>query len=647
MNVQDIQNSTILIVDDQPKTVGALYEYLRLRGFTAYVIDNGERTLEFVGKYKPDIIIMDVLMPGMDGFEVCRRLKETRETKDIPVIFISAYTETIDKVKGFEAGGVDYVAKPFEHEEVLARIAAHLRLRHLQKDLQENNGRLQQEIEQRIQVEKALRESQEQFRTIFENAPVMINSYNETGVIQLWNKECERRLGYTREEIIAHHDPLSLFYPDHHIRDQIFANILKADGIFRESTVRRKDGAILIQLWANFRLPTGVIISVGHDITGRKQAEETLRESQEYARNIIESSLDMIITVDQERRIVEFNKAAQETFGYRKEEVEGKSIDMLYASPEESALVHQIMVEKTQSIREVSNRRKSGEVFPCLISASVLRDAQGELIGYMGISRDITELKKAQAELLAAHNELKQKNEQLGELNASKDKFFSIISHDLKNSFGALLGFAELITENIELYTKDKIKSLVSKMRSTAENLYALLENLLTWSRIQRGVIECSPQLLDLSHIMAHNIDLFVPEAERKEITLKNTIQEKTFVYADYSMVDTVIRNLISNALKFTSSGGSVNISSIEHDEHYQAISVSDTGVGIPEDILPKLLQIDTFYTHAGTAGEKGTGLGLILCKELVEQNSGRLWATSEVDRGTTFTFTLPKHPLG
>jgi len=528
----------------------------------------------------------------------------------------------------------------------VTRIAAHLRLRNLQKSLQENNRRLQQEVTQRIQAEEALRESEERFRTIFEHAPVMINAYDEQEGYQLWNTECEKRLGYTKNEIMASDEPLSLLYPDSQVRDRVIADIAKADGIFREYKVTNTEGLELVQLWANFRLPAGVTISVGHDITERKQAEEALLESQQYARNIIESSLNMIITVDSDRRIVEFNKAAEKAFGYKREEVVGKNINILYAVQEESFSIHQTMVEKQQSVREVFNKRKNGEVFPCLVLASTLRDARGEPIGYMGISRDITELKKAQAELMSAHNDLKEKNDQLQELNASKDKFFSIISHDLRGAFGALLGFAQLISGNIDAYSKDRVKTLVSRLRTCAERLYALLENLLTWSRLQRGVVECAPKVIDLFPIAKENIELFTTRAEQKQIILKSAIQEGTAVYADLVMVNTVMRNLLSNGLKFTSAGDSIHVSSTDHDEHFIAVTVADTGIGIPEDILPRLLRIDTQYTQAGTAGEQGTGLGLILCKELVEKNGGNLWVESKVDKGTTFTFTLPRQPL-
>jgi PAS domain S-box-containing protein len=222
--------------------------------------------------------------------------------------------------------------------------------------------------------------------------------------------------------------------------------------------------------------------------------EQALRESERYARNLIESSLNMIIAVDKDRRIVEFNKAAEEAFGYPREEVVGENVSILYADRQEASTIGQTMLEKTQSIREVYNKRKNGDVFPCLLSASTLRDTHGNVIGYMGISRDITQLKQAQTELLMAHNELKEKNTQLQELNASKDKFFSIISHDLRGSFGTLLGFAQLITENIDDYSKERVKGFVIRLRTSAERLYALLENLLTWSRIQRGVMKCLPR---------------------------------------------------------------------------------------------------------------------------------------------------------
>lgn len=241
--------------------------------------------------------------------------------------------------------------------------------------------------------------------------------------------------------------------------------------------------------------------------------------------------------------------------------------------------------------------------------------------------------------------ELEAQKLELAELNASKDKFFSIISHDLRSPFNALLGFAQILSENLERYTLEEVQQKVIYIRTAAERLYALLENLLTWSRMQRGAIEYDPEPLDLGEIAEDNVALFTPNAEQKQIRLHNSIQAQTFVYADYSMLNTVIRNLTSNALKFTSSGDHVTLSAMIREQQVE-IAVSDTGIGIPAAILPTLLRIDTHHTQVGTAGEKGTGLGLVLCKELVEKNGGQLWVESDAGKGSTFRFTLPRPPL-
>ncbi|GAK51221.1 response regulator receiver sensor signal transduction histidine kinase [Candidatus Moduliflexus flocculans] len=239
--------------------------------------------------------------------------------------------------------------------------------------------------------------------------------------------------------------------------------------------------------------------------------------------------------------------------------------------------------------------------------------------------------------------ELEAQKIELAELNASKDKFFSIISHDLRSPFNALLGFTQILSENLERYSLEDIRQKVEKIHTSAERLFALLENLLTWSRIQRGAIEYSPEVIDLWELAEDNIELFLPNAEHKQINLFHHIPKGMRVYADYSMINTVIRNLTSNALKFTSAGERVDLLARPYDEQWVEVAVADTGRGIPPEVLPKLLRIDAHHTTEGTGGEKGTGLGLILCRELVEKNGGTLWIESELGKGSTFRFTVPK----
>lgn len=251
------------------------------------------------------------------------------------------------------------------------------------------------------------------------------------------------------------------------------------------------------------------------------------------------------------------------------------------------------------------------------------------------------QVKVRTAELETQKIELEEKNRQLQEANGSKDKFFSIIAHDLKNPFSTLLGFTDLILENAEIYQPDELKQDVLNLQASAKKVYTLLNNLLTWSRIQRGVMKYTPILIDIGEIIQENIYLVTPKAEQKQIVLKTSVLEQTMVYADYDMVNTIIRNLLSNALKFTPPGGKISFSA-QQNGHMVEVTITDTGIGISEHALTQLFRIDAHYTRPGTDGEQGTGLGLILCKDLVEKNSGSVWAESRVGEGTTFTFTLP-----
>jgi two-component system sensor histidine kinase/response regulator len=382
MNIEELENSSILVVDDTPENLDVLIAYLIDYGFTILVAQSGMEAIELVEQSIPDIILLDVMMPpGIDGYETCKRLKNIEKAKNIPVIFMTALSNTLDKIKGFDIGGVDYITKPLHHAEVLARIKAHLTIRKLQQKVQAQNERLEKQ------------------------------------------------------------------------------------------------------------------------------------------------------------------------------------------------------------------------------------------------------------------------NEQLKEVNASKDKFFSIIAHDLRNPLQVLLGYSELIIMNIENHNKANISKYVELILKTAKNLYTLLENLLMWSKVQKGLMEHNPQHSYVKEIVEGNIILFSPNAEQKQITLTHSVESQIAVYVDKNMINAVVRNLISNALKFTEKGGSVRVTAVEDDELVQ-VSVNDTGVGISKENMQMLFRIDVTHKNVGTSGERGSGLGLILCKELVEKNNGAIWVESEVGKGTTFTFTLPKEPI-
>jgi signal transduction histidine kinase len=266
------------------------------------------------------------------------------------------------------------------------------------------------------------------------------------------------------------------------------------------------------------------------------------------------------------------------------------------------------------------------------------------------------------AQLYKLEKKLRQIEEErayeLAELNTSKDKFFSIVSHDLRDPFNGILGNAQLVLMQIEKLSRRDIRRMTQGIYDSAEAAYNVFENLLAWSRMQRGVIECQHDRINVGEFIDNTISLFREMATRKNIQLVNTIPKGIFVYADMNMFDTVARNLISNAIKFTHQGGLVTIaarrddSSLENRDklsetpsEFIEISVSDTGVGIGQDHLKRLFELETHYSTPGTMQEQGTGLGLLICKEMVERNEGKIWIESEEDQGTTVRFIVSFDP--
>jgi len=229
----------------------------------------------------------------------------------------------------------------------------------------------------------------------------------------------------------------------------------------------------------------------------------------------------------------------------------------------------------------------------------------------------------------------------LKELNATKDKFFSIIAHDLKNPFTSLLGSTELLSGNFDQMDPEGIKKLVHILNDSAKSGYAILQNLLDWSRSQTGLITYNPERFDLKILIDDNISDLKISSSKKEINISTGVKEAMIVFADKNMINTVLRNLLANALKFTQRFGTVEVNAFLKDQEL-TISVKDTGIGIAEENIDKLFRIDIKYTRPGTDKEQGTGLGLKLCKEFVELQNGKIWVESIVNKGSEFLFSIP-----
>lgn len=257
------------------------------------------------------------------------------------------------------------------------------------------------------------------------------------------------------------------------------------------------------------------------------------------------------------------------------------------------------------------------------------------------LERQKDELNFINEQLTKTNEKLTASEKDLKHLNATKDKFFSIIAHDLKGPFSSLLGLTEIMKEDTETISADELRKMSEGIYNASRKVYALTENLLEWSRSQLNMLNIKKESFDLNELVKNNVRLYKNIIQSKRITLNKELSLESFVNTDKDIIDFTLRNLLHNAIKFTKNDGEIKISTIV-EKNFMNVEVSDTGIGIPEGMLYKLFTIESAFTSPGTEEEKGTGLGLILTREFIEKIGGQISVRSKVNHGTTFTFTIP-----
>jgi PAS domain S-box-containing protein len=404
-----------------------------------------------------------------------------------------------------------------------------------------------------------------------------------------------------------------------------------------------------------------------------KKAEESIFDERNHLKTLIDNMPDLIYIKDRESRFILGNKRVAAVMGTIPKNLIGKTDFDFYTYELASRFYNDeqtlIKTGKPKINYEEPGLDEQGNRIILSTTKVPLKNKEGEVVGLVGIGRDITRLKNIEKELrensedlqhtnqlleerqeeiqqqseeLAAQTEnLRQANIELERLNKTKDKFFSIIAHDLKNPFHAIIGFSELLRKDFHHMDDDQKIGLLELINISSESAFSLLENLLQWARTQTDKIKFSPENIDIHNIVESTIDLHRISAEKKKIEIKSHVKENYLAFADRNMVTTVIRNLVSNAIKFTESKGKIEIS-CNRNEKYIEVTISDNGIGINKENLDSLFRIDSYYSTSGTLGETGTGLGLIICKEFVEKNGGTIKVVSDEGKGSAFTFTLP-----
>lgn len=295
------------------------------------------------------------------------------------------------------------------------------------------------------------------------------------------------------------------------------------------------------------------------------------------------------------------------------------------------------MVDLKRAKKTIESQQKEIELQQELVekSSQKFRERTIELFGKM------IDLKKAKKTISQQNEELEEQRQQLRQINASKDKFFSIIAHDLRNPIAGFLNLTDVLSNNFDVFSEKESKEFIDVMNEASKQLYNLLENLLQWSRAQTGSITYEPQFVSVRSMVDDTIDALLINIESKNLKINLKVDEKQVVFVDQNMITTVIRNLLSNAIKFSPENTIITIRS-EIDEGKVILSVIDNGIGMSKENIDKLFKIDQHLTTLGTSEEKGSGLGLILCKEFVEKNQGAIWVESTLNKGSEFTFSMP-----
>ncbi|MFP4528249.1 MAG: PAS domain S-box protein [Candidatus Kapaibacterium sp.] len=381
-------------------------------------------------------------------------------------------------------------------------------------------------------------------------------------------------------------------------------------------------------------------VGVGRDITRQKMAEQKLRESEATARALINAPTDFVVLVDRSGDIISGNKVAARKFDIGIDDLEGRFF-FDYFNNERRDFLQDLFEEVIKSGKSVRFENQFWSEWYDVVVYPIIDGEHASKVAF--VARDISIIKRDEQEMQKLFDEIARSEQKLSELNESKDKFFSIISHDLKSPLQSLMLVSNMLRRNAESLSREDICEYADDLNNTAGNLYKLLENLLHWSRIQRGAIDFNPESFALRKLADESINIVIDAANRKKIEMSNNIPPDIIPRADINMTNTVLRNLLSNAIKFTPEGGSIMIEADDNEDMIE-VRVVDSGRGMPPEILDSLFRIGRQTTTPGTNDEKGSGIGLILCRELVEKQGGQISASSAEGEGSTFRFTLPKN---
>lgn len=560
MSEDTVKTATILVVDDTPTNLDVLFDFLNNAGFKVLFAEDGESALEKARYANPDLILLDILMPGMDGFETCRRLKQQETTAVIPVIFLTALTETTDKVKGLALGAVDFITKPLQYEEVLARVKTHLRLQSLTQQLQAQNMQLEREVQERTEAEAAL-QRQNQRSQLFADVTLKV-------------------------------------------RQSLQIDDILQTAVAEVKTILQADRVLIYRLWPD-GTGSGVAEAVQPglpQVMGTVFPQEVFPQDskEQYRQGRIRSLVD--VTQDQQ--------VAPCLVGFLQQfEVQAK-------------LVVPILTQ--------------GDLWGLLIAHQCTGPRhwtafETELLQQLA---DQIAIALTQAQLL--EQETLQRQE-LARSNAELQQFAYIASHDLQEPLRMVTSYLQLLERRYKGQLDADADDFIQFAVDGALRMRTLINDLLTYSRIgTRGhAFELTSCTAAVEQAIA-NLQLAIDE-NGAVVTYSDLPQ----LQADPTQLIQLFQNLISNAIKFRGEAPVRIAIAVSQTEDAWLFSVQDNGIGLDPQYADQIFVI--FQRLNNRTHYPGTGIGLAVCKKIVERHGGRIWVEADLGQGSTFYFTIPQ----
>ena len=668
---------SVLIVDDNPDNLRLLARMLTEKGYKVRPAPSGSLAIKSVQSTLPDLILLDIKMPEIDGYEVCRRLKADEQTRAIPVIFISALGDMLDKIRGFGVGAVDYITKPFQHEEVLARVGTHVSLSRMYKKLQHEvmerkdaqkalkkcNYELEQRVEERTSeltaaneqliykieerdlAEEALRESEERFRSLLTNIPGAIYRcvIDPLLTMHFISDVIEKISGYPASDFVQNtvRSYTSIIHPD----DQEMAARTVHEGLKRkgpyiiEYRIINADGSVhwVYERGQGFFGDGGEVLWLDgaiFDITERKLAEE----EQKRLISAINQAADSVVITDPEATILYVNPAFEKLTGYTQEEAIGQNPRVLKSGKHDEDFYKKMWNTLTSGKTwqgELVNKSKDGTLFTEKATISPVFDSGGKIINYIGVKHDVTTQRILEEQLTQA-----QKMETVGRLAGG-------VAHDFNNMLSVILGYADLIIGKLDPH--DPIFKDLQEIKKAGQRSADITRQLLAFSRkqvIEPKIVNLNPLIAEmekmLGRLLGEDIDLLFLPAKDLWATK-----------ADQGQINQIVANLGVNARDAMLEGGRLTIetANVTIDEAYcqghagffpgrfVMLAVSDNGIGMDRETLSHIYE--PFYTTKEEG--KGTGLGLATVYGIIKQNNGFINVYSELGHGTIFKLYFPQ----